>query len=161
MIPQSQQQKVLSSLHAAHQGVTKMFWPGITPDIVALRAGCCHGNRMAPSQPSATPTPPLSPVYPFQCICADFFHYAGVNYLVIVDRYSNWPIVEKTADGAKGLIAALPRTFVTYGISEELASDGGSEFTATITRQFLSIGASVTDYLRSHSRTVTAVPRWG
>ena len=108
------------------------------PDIVALPAGCCHCNRMSPSQPSAPPTPPLSPVYPFQGICADFFHYAGVNYLVIVDRYSNWPIVEKAADGAKGLIAALRRTFVTYGISEELASDGGSEFTATITRQFLS-----------------------
>ena len=37
--------------------------------------------------PVALPTPPLSPAYPFQCICADFFHYARVNYLVIVDRY--------------------------------------------------------------------------
>lgn len=63
--------------------------------------------------------------------------YRSRNYLVVVDRYSNWPIVEQTANGANGLIAALRRTFVTYGISDELSSDGGPEFTAGATRTFL------------------------
>ena len=71
-------------------------------------------------------------------ICADYFHYQGVNYLVIVDQYSNWPIVEKTQDGSQGLIAVLRRTFATYGISDELSSDGGPEFVAHTTRSFLS-----------------------
>lgn len=75
----------------------------------------------------------MSPEYPFQCLCADFFTYKGNHYLVIVDRYSNWPIVERSSDGALGLISCLRRTFVTYGIPNELASDGGPEFTATIT----------------------------
>lgn len=79
----------------------------------------------------------MSPEYPFQCLCADFFTYKGNHYLVIVDRYSNWPIVERSSDGALGLISCLRRTFVTYGIPNELASDGGPEFTATITWQFL------------------------
>ena len=26
---------------------------------------------------------------PFQCVCADLFHYKGVHYLIVVDRYSN------------------------------------------------------------------------
>ena len=34
---------------------------------------------MAPSQPSATPTPPRQPCYPVQCIAADYFHYKGNN----------------------------------------------------------------------------------
>ena len=114
-----------------------VFWPGITIAIINFRASCDHCNRMAPSQPNAPPTPSVLPVYPFQCVCADYFKYGGSNYLVVVDRYSNWPIVEKSTEGSKGLISCLRRTFVTYGISEELSSDGGPEFTASGTQRFL------------------------
>jgi hypothetical protein len=46
--PQSLRKEVLDALHSTHQGVTSMiaraetsvFWPGITPDINILRAGC-------------------------------------------------------------------------------------------------------------------------
>lgn len=146
VIPQSLRKEVLEALHSAHQGVTSMiaraetsvFWPGITPDINTLRASCQQCNRNAPSNQSAPPVPPMSPEYPFQCICADYFTYKGNHYLVVVDRYSNWPIVEQSAVGAQGLITCLRRIFVTYRIPDELASDGGPEFTATATRQFLS-----------------------
>ena len=56
---------------------------------------------------------------------------------MVVDRYSNWPIIEKTTGGASGLIDWLRRTFVTYGIPDELSSDGGPEFTSSLTRDFL------------------------
>ncbi|XP_063448334.1 uncharacterized protein LOC134727870 [Mytilus trossulus] len=145
VIPPALRKNVLIIIHSAHQGVTSMmsragssvFWPGITPDITTLRNECYQCNRMAPSQPCAPPTPPVYPDYPFQCLCADFFHYKGVNYLVVVDRYSNWPIIERAHNGAQGLIECLRRTFVTYGIPDELSSDGGTEFTASTTRQFL------------------------
>ncbi|CAC5401121.1 unnamed protein product [Mytilus coruscus] len=90
-----------------------------------------------PSKPNAPPTPLMSPDYPFQCVCSDFFQYKGICYLVIVDRYSNWPIVERSSDGAVGLITCLRRTFVTFGIPDELASDGGPGYTSTATKQFL------------------------
>jgi hypothetical protein len=145
VIPQCLRNEVLAALHSAHQGVTSMiaraeasvFWPGITPAITDTRANCYHCNLIAPSQPSAPPTPPVLPVYPFQCTCADFFVYKGISYLVIVDRYSNWPIVERTSGGSKGLVDCLRRAFTTYGVSEELATDGGPEFTARDTQQFL------------------------
>ena len=57
---------------------------------------------------------------------------------MIVDRYTNWPIVERSSDGAQGLICALRKQFSTFGIAEELASDGGPEFTANSTQKFLS-----------------------
>ena len=56
---------------------------------------------------------------------------------MIVDRYSNWPIVERAQGGSAGLIKCLRRTFATYGISDELSSDGGSEFTSSATVTFL------------------------
>ena len=116
---------------------SSVFWPGISPAIVSTRATCNHCNRIAPSQPSAPPTPTILPTYPFQCIYADYFTYRGISYLCIVDRYSNWPIIERTTGGANGLIDSLRRTFVTYGIPDELVSDGGPEFTSGDTRKFL------------------------
>lgn len=145
IIPPSLRKEVLIALHSAHQGISSMtaraeisvFWPGITRDINDQRNSCNDCNRMAPSQPNAPPTPPIAPVYPFQCICADYFTYTGVNYLVMVDRYSNWPIVERAHSGSNGLVNSLRRCFVTFGIPDELSSDGGKEFTATLTQDFL------------------------
>ena len=54
-----------------------------------------------------------------------------------MDRYTNWPVVERASQGASGLISALRRYFSTFGIAEELASDGGPEFTASATQKFL------------------------
>ena len=145
VIPPSLRDKVLSALHSAHQSVSQMssraetsvFWPGMTPAINDLRAHCIACNRIAPSQPSLPPTPPVLPAYPFQCIAADYFQYAGNHYLVAVDRYSNWPIVEHSANGSQGLLTALRKTFTTFGISEELTSDGGPEFGSHATKTFL------------------------
>ena len=92
---------------------------------------------MAPSQPNAPPTAAEDPSYPFQYICSDYFDYNGTHYLIIVDRYSNWPIIKKGKGGAKELVKHLRDCFVTYGIPDELASDGGPEFVAKETKDFL------------------------
>ena len=112
------------------------FWPGMTSAIEETRARCTACNRMAPLQPNPPPTPPTRPVYPFQAICADYFSHGGHHYLIVVDRYSNWPIVEENAESSKSLIAALRRVFVTFGIAKELSSDGGPEFKAGATKTF-------------------------
>ena len=145
IVPQALRKTCLSSLHAAHQGTSQMiakaeasiFWPGITTDIHATRAACDHCNKMAPSQAAMPPVPPTMADYPFQCLCADYFHHLGKNYLVLIDRYSNWPIVKHADDGARGVVKALRRIFSTFGIPDELATDGGPEFTSTTTTQFL------------------------
>ena len=62
---------------------------------------------MAPSQAPLPPTSPILVAYPYQCISADYFQHQGMNYLVIVDRYSNWSIVKRAQDGSKGLIEVL------------------------------------------------------
>ena len=145
LVPPALRSNVLSTLHSAHQGISGMiaraessvFWPGITTDIRNTRDRCSHCNRNAPSNPYAPPVPPTMPEYPFQCVCADYFSHKGIPYLVIVDRYSNWPIVERVPNGANGLVASLKRIFNTFGAPEELASDGGPQFTAETTSMFL------------------------
>ena len=103
-------------LHATHQGTSRMtaraqtslFWPGISRDIAETGASAPYATAFQPAMPSTTPA---NPEYPFQHICADFFHHEGVSYLVLVDQYSNWPIVRHSGNGAHGLIAALREIF--------------------------------------------------
>ena len=58
--------------------------------------------------------------------------------MVVVDRYSGWPIVQQSRDGSSGLVKCLREIFVTYGIADELSSDGVREFTAEETQPLLS-----------------------
>eukprot|EP00794_Sanderia_malayensis_P015679 gene15679-17260_t len=126
-----------------------VFWPGITSDISNSRQSCYDCNRMAPSQPCSPPYPTIQPAYPFQCVCADFFTYRGISYLVIVDRSSNWPIIERAHNGSQGLIDRLRRTFSTYSIPDECATDGGPEFTRPILARHTSPAGSLdTDTLQ-------------
>ena len=86
------------------------------------------------------PTSPILPEYPFQSICSDYFTLQGTNYLVTVDRYSNWPSVQRGGLGeanSKGLITEIKKHCATFGIPEELSSDGGPQFTSKETSSFM------------------------
>ena len=52
-----------------------------------------NSTRPAPSQPAAPSKAVPTPDYPFQQVVSDYFHYAGKEYLLVVDRYSGWPVV--------------------------------------------------------------------
>ena len=148
VIPSTLRPLVLETLHSAHQGVTGMtlraqasvWWPGITPQIRETRDKCRVCNECAPSQPSAPPEPLKSPDYPFQQVASDYFQLGGHHYLVIVDRFSGWPTVQFTGSSSgssRQLQDWLRQYFATYGIPEELASDGGLTYMSYETQKFL------------------------
>ena len=58
--------------------------------------------------------------------------------MVVVNRYSGWLIVQQSRHGSSGLVKCLRENFVTYGIADELSSDGGPEFKAEEKQQLLS-----------------------
>ena len=150
VIPSSLRGEVLQTLHSAHQGVTSMesraraivFWPGMTKDIQSARERCTACNRNAPSQAALPPTLSPVPATPFESIYADFFDFGGCHYLVAGDRLSGWVEIFRaphgtTQAGAQGLIAALRTLFATFGVPEDISSDGGPEFSASATADFL------------------------
>ena len=65
-----------------------VFWPGITQDIELIRANSQSCNRNSPSQPSLPQEASDPPTNPFEKIFADFFQFAGNNFLVVGDRLS-------------------------------------------------------------------------
>ena len=139
VIPQPLRKSVLEALHAANQGVTGMrrranssvYWPGMNNAINNHRKHCASCEANAPSQ-SAEPiilTP--SPEWPFQQLCADYFVIDSHGYLVVVDRYSGWPCVFHFPPGhttTAKLLAELRTLFSTFGIPEEISTDGGPQF---------------------------------
>ena len=150
VIPSSLRKAVLDNLHSAHQGVSGMesraqalvFWPGISYDIQRTREECYVCNKNAPTQ-AAQPTEYRNPPSaPFEQVFADFFLFAGHHYLVIGDRLSGWSEIYSAPSGtayagAKGLVQCLRLFFRTFGVPDEIASDGGPEFTADTTKRFL------------------------
>ena len=150
VIPPSLRPNIVENLHSAHQGVSSMYsraqtivyWPRLVADLENAREACrlCHQN--APSHARLPPTVSTIPTTPFQMIFADYFQLKGKHYLVIGDRLSGWPEVVQArtgpaSSGAKGLCEALRKVFATFGIPEEISSDGGPEFIAMETEDFL------------------------
>ena len=150
VVPHSLRSVVLDNLHSAHQGVSAMqmraqsivFWPGMTKDIADRRNQCHECNRNAPSQ-AATPSVPADPPSsPFEQIFADYFDFGGYHYLVAGDRLSGFTEVFCTRtgssnSGARGLVKCLRQWFRTFGVPRQLSSDGGPEFKADVTAEFL------------------------
>ena len=147
VIPQRLRTKVISNLHSAHQGTSGMcararsivYWPGISRDIEKARDDCRGCHRNAPSQAKLPPAVPRVPKTPFEMIYADYFKLAGYYFLIIGDRLSGWTEIFKTKpkSGSKGLCKALRRMFSTFGRPGDLSSDGGPEFSAARTSEFL------------------------
>jgi len=151
VVPSSLRPCILDILHSAHQGTSTMglrarsiiFWPGMTKDIERRRQSCSDCTKNAPSQ-SSLPTPPaIPPSTPFEQTYADYFDCAGQHYLVVGDRLSGWCDVFQAPKGSpqagsNGLISCLRNYFSRFGVPDELSSDGGPEFIAHATDDFLS-----------------------
>ena len=76
------------------------------------------------------------PSTPFEMIFADYFEFRGNHYLVAGDRLLGWVKVFRAPHhtalaGVQGPIGALRRLFATFGVPEEISSDGGKEFIAS------------------------------
>ena len=150
LIPLALRPAILEVLGSAHQGEVAMndrareilFWPGITNDIRAVKRNCMACWVSAPSQPRSEPVESLIPTVPFEMIVADYFQTAGHYYLVVGDRLSDWTETMKIKvgtdeAGANGLINGLRRLWGTFGVPEVITSDGGPEFSAHATKEFL------------------------
>ena len=80
---------------------------------------------MARSNVMETPEEIIPQEFPFQKVCCDYFTFNNNAYLVLVDRYSNWPIVFKEPGKAENLVSRLRDIFETFGVPEEITTDGG------------------------------------
>ena len=146
LIPKKLRPMILEGLHAAHQGISGMksnardrfFWPGLDADIRQKREQCPSCTENAPSQADEPLilTPP--PEMPFQQVAVDYYHAGNHDYLIYADRYSGWTEVAVVPNTSFNIFKKNVITwFRTYGIPEEISSDGGPPFNSADYNEFL------------------------
>ena len=147
LVPRSFRREVLKRLHASHQGITRtlrrarqaVYWPGITNDVTNTVEACDACQKHLPSLPKEPLLYDPPPTRVFEELAADFFETGGKHYLAMVDRHSGYPLVTafSSAPNAAATIDRLKHAFTTFGCPTRLFSDGGRQFTAQETQEFL------------------------
>ena len=148
VIPSSLRKDVLQSLHASHQGEERtkrrarqvVYWPGVDNDVSNVVRSCKQCRTHQQAQQKEPIIQEETPSRVFEAASADFFEYAGRTYLVYADRLSGWPcVIDMSHEAtARNLVTALREMFSYTGVPVVLRTDGGPQFTAGLTRRFLS-----------------------
>lgn len=107
-----------------------MFWPGIRKRIEEKYLSCepCREFEKTERREPLISFP--IPQYPFQVVGADLFTVGGIDYLLVVDYLSKFPVVKclKQSIVAAQVISSLGEVFSNFGCPEVLISDNGPQF---------------------------------
>ena len=132
--------------HAAfdrnYRHLTKYFcWPGMVNDIKIHTKTCPQCREYSASQPHNiwTPDSAKDDIYfaPFSHIGIDVFTYDNKNYLIIVCRFSGYPIVEKLPSMTTAtIIEKIWQNIIRYGIPLAIRSDGARYFISEEMKEF-------------------------
>jgi len=136
VVPRSCRRAILSSLHAAHQGIVKTrklanrlyYWPTMNAEIKTLIESCSPCQQLRPIKPPTIDNP-KSATAPWERCGMDLFHYGSKDYLVVADEFSGYPFcvrLHKTA--TSNVLNALSDLIATFGYPKFIRSDGGPQF---------------------------------
>ena len=141
----------------------RLFWPGLDAAIRQVRAQCTQCNENAPSQHREPLILTPDPEVPFQQTVADLCDLEGNLILVYADRYSGWVEGAKLSKGTFQVVRRyLLNWFTTFGVPEEIGTDGGPPFNSAEYNEFLKTWGirkrlSSAHYPQSNGRAEAAV----
>ena len=146
VIPVALRCEVLDSLHKAHQGVTKtlqrastsVFWPGMRRRIEEKCLACDSCAKSEGNQTREPLIPFAIPNTPFQTVGIDLFYLDGVDYLLLVDYLTKWPVVKRLSSGigSSAVVQALREIFADFGQPDKIVSDNGPQLSSFHFKQF-------------------------
>ena len=113
-----------------------IFWPGMSHELQECYMNCKQCSRYSAKNSKETLITRLVPEYPFQYIGLNTMTLDGKKYLVCVDYFSNYIMVNWLQGISLGRTVNLIRKhFMRYGIPEEVVSDGGPKFDDQMMRE--------------------------
>ena len=146
IVPPQAQQPVITELHTAHPGITRMkslarsyvWWPGMDQDLERKVRSCqvCQENRKSPA--SAPLHPWEYPSKPWSRLHVDYAGpFMGKMILVIVDAHSKWIDCHiGTAATSEATTERLRATFATHGLPDMVVSDNATCFSSGHFKEF-------------------------
>lgn len=96
-----------------------------------LRIQCRGCDENVPSQAAESMIITPTPEYPFQQVVSDLCNLEGHDFLIYADRYSGWVEVERLSSNVyRNVRRTFLRWFATYGVPEQISTDGGPPYNA-------------------------------
>lgn len=146
IIPRKLRSLLLKELHSTHIGIVRskmlarsyFWWPKIDEEIESIIKFCkqCQFNQNKPHSAPMSAWP--SAHTPWERIHIDFLEYGKLNYLIVVDAFSNWPEVFKmNVTTSSATIKHLRYLFAAYGLPKVLVSDNGPQLVSAEFKAFL------------------------
>ena len=136
-VPTKQRKTILKALHAAHCGTQKTtwrandlyYWRGMSSEIKIMVQDCDICRPFLPSQAQQPIISGTSATGPMTDVGSDLFQIGRNYYIVMVDRYSGCPFVEKLSKLSTPAITGILKTwFNTFGWPERIRTDNGPQF---------------------------------
>ncbi|GFU27082.1 retrovirus-related Pol polyprotein from transposon 412 [Trichonephila clavipes] len=161
VIPEMRKREILEIAHesvfGAHLGAHKtiqrikfsFYWPGMVKEIKAYCSSChgCQLKKVIRSVDKIPITHVSRPELPFQVVNVDLIgpvdpvSSQGHKYILcLMDQHSRWPeAIPLKSLTAKSTCEALLEIFSRTGIPEVIVMDNATNFTASLTQEFLKI----------------------
>jgi len=146
VLPIPSRDRILKVIHSAHQGpdrslVTarlRYFWPNMAKDITLVCDSCEPCLVHKPSQSKQTMVEQVCKG-PFEQLATDVFTLNGRKFLIVVDRFSNFPwVMPISGESTAVIVKQLDHLFFTCCFTPKaLRHDGATAFTSTEFADFL------------------------
>ena len=126
-----------------------VYWPRISIDIKEVVAKCSTCQEHQKRQQSEPLLPQDVPQYPWQKLGTDIFDFNQEHYLIVVDYYSWFPVIQKLGSSMTAeLVVGHTKSIVIIII---IISDNGPQYNSALYKEFC------TKYGIKH---VTSSPRY-
>ena len=140
VIPTSMRHKMKMKVHAGHTGINSclrraqelIYWPGISAEIRQYVETCDVCASYASKQPEELLHLHDVPSRPWQKVGKDIFTISGINYLVMVDYFSQFFEVDYLQEiTSADVITKLKHHFSRHDIPDTVISDNGSQYSSS------------------------------
>ena len=145
VIPASQRRDILDKLHTSHQGLSKskefaaqcVWWPTINKELTEKVQNCQFCQASRPTQRREPLKPSELPAGPWVKVAADLCQLHNKTYLVVMDTYSKYiEIGYLSTLTSERVVDKMKNMFSRWRDPEEIACDGGPQFTARCFKDF-------------------------
>ena len=145
IIPKALRAELLKRIHSSHIGGEAcyrrardtLFWPSMRAEIKDFVANCSACNEYARNQQKEPMMSREIPTRPWQTVSMDIYSYAGKEFIILVDHYSDYWEIDQLPDlSADTLIMRCRAQFARYGQPDKVISDNGPQFACEQFKKF-------------------------
>ncbi|KAK2184256.1 hypothetical protein NP493_273g01025 [Ridgeia piscesae] len=97
------------------------------------KCNVCQHNQTAQQKEELIP---IDATHPWEIVGSDMFHWRGDGYLLVVDYYSSYTIIQKLSSTTSGAIMSKLRLTSEFGIPNIFISDNARQYDSAEFRKF-------------------------